>query len=328
MRYCALLIVLALMLTSSTSLGTTRVVDEVSGPYYNIRSALAEVSPGDTVLVVPGTYTGFMNCIIDPDGIFPLVIESSGGPDVTIIDCEDTFNGVTFGDEEDTTAVFRGFTVRNALGFSGAGLAITSASPLIENCVFENCSGTHGGGAWVYDSSARIRGCIFRNNDAAQQGGGIYVVSGAPWIAWCLFDENIANGGGAIFAANSSPYIKNCTLVENGYGQIGVDASGNIEIAGSVIAYSQSGSPIHVASGWALTTSTLVYGNASSDSLAGDYSNNIFVDPLFCNAAGDDYTYCADSPCLGTNNSWGVDIGALFQQQLCKRNLSETSRKM
>ncbi len=313
MRHCALLVVLTLVLTSSLAFGTPRIVDQASGPYYDIRSALAEVSQGDTVRVMPGTYTGYMNCIITTGGIYPLVLESFGGPDVTIIDCEDSWNGISFTDGEDTTAVFRGFTVRNALGFSGAGLAITAASPLIENCVFEGCSGTYGAGAWIYDSNARIRNCVFRGNTANQTGGGMYLNAGSPWILRCLFDENIANGGGAIYAVNSNPYIRNCTLVENGYDQIRMDGSAYVQVASSVIAFSQSGPPISIVAGSILTTSTVVYGNASGDSLAGDSSNNLFADPLFCNAAGDDYTYCADSPCLAANGGWTYDVGAYHE---------------
>ena len=53
-----------------------------------------------------------------------------------------------------------------------------------------------------------------------------------------------------------------------------------------------------------------VFGNAGGDSLCGSYHDNIFEDPLFCDAVNADFTLHADSPCLPENNPWGVLIGA------------------
>ena len=37
---------------------------------------------------------------------------------------------------------------------------------------------------------------------------------------------------------------------------------------------------------------------------------SLFEDPLFCGLAENNYTLCANSPCLPDGNDWGVQIGA------------------
>ncbi|MCB1163582.1 hypothetical protein KDL67_12935, partial [bacterium] len=53
-------------------------------------------------------------------------------------------------------------------------------------------------------------------------------------------------------------------------------------------------------------TRNCVWANAD-DTLDGDLSETLYVDPLFCGAGAGDYTLCADSACLP------LIIGALGQ---------------
>ena len=88
MRYCVTLLTLLLALTGSAS-ADPLIVNQASGPYYDIKSAIAAAAHNDTISVMPGTYTGAMNTDILFNGI-EIVLESDGGPDMTIIDCEST----------------------------------------------------------------------------------------------------------------------------------------------------------------------------------------------------------------------------------------------
>ena len=82
-------------------------------------------------------------------------LESSEGPEVTIIDAENLGWGVFIGGFQDTTACVRGFTIRNSLGI-GINISWSQASPKI----FNNIVSSHS------TSSIRtsINRCIIRNN--------------------------------------------------------------------------------------------------------------------------------------------------------------------
>ena len=82
-------------------------------------------------------------------------------------------------------------------------------------------------------------------------------------------------------------------------------------ITRSILAFSSQGEAI-VCDGPSYPTIThcCVYGNAGGDSLCGDYHDNLFVNPLFCDADSADFTLRDDSPCLPENNVWGELIGA------------------
>ena len=83
-------------------------------------------------------------------------------------------------------------------------------------------------------------------------------------------------------------------------------------IANTIIGFSNGGGAL-VCSGDdnPTTTHSCIFGNASGDDLCGTYSENLVVDPLFCDLNVDDVSLCENSPCLPGNNAWGVLIGAL-----------------
>ncbi len=312
MRHCVTLFTLLLALTGPAS-ADLLIVDQASGPYYDIKSAIAAAARHDTVRVTPGTYTGAMNTDIVFNGI-EIVLESAGGPDVTIIDCENTNLGFYLDQNLLPTAILRGFTVRNAQYLSSGGLAVSDASPTIENCVFENCVGSAGGGAAFLQSESTIRDCIFRNNSSPGAGGGLRASQSVLTISGCLFEGNSAAGGGGGIATHTvmGTTITNCTFVGNGHYQIAARGPGELFITGCVIAFGTSGGPIYWDGANTLaTTECVVFANAGTDSLVGSYSDNRFDEgPRFCSIASRDYTYCANSPCLATNNTWGYDVGA------------------
>ena len=87
------LVSLFVILCASVAAGTNIVVDiGGSGDYTAINPAITAASEGDTILVMPGTYTGSDNKEWPLEGK-DVVLRSSNGAGMTIIDCEGS-NGV------------------------------------------------------------------------------------------------------------------------------------------------------------------------------------------------------------------------------------------
>ncbi len=312
MRCCvALLLVLAVLAPAVSA--TVHFVDEVSG-IPSIQNGLNIAADGDTVLVMPGTYDGFMNRNLDFGGD-DIVLISSGGPDVTIIDAENLDRAFVF-DEYENDAFVIGFTIRNGQydWASGGGVLVMQCSPTFENCIIEDCSSPTqgGGGMHFYQSHSDITDCIFRGNSAGQMGGALTSTNSELYVTGCLFVDNTTDGvGGAVHSGSSWNTYFDCTFVGNNSWQICVSSGGESEIDASIISHGTGDGPIQWdGSGTLNTHMTVVFGNAGGDSLQGGHTNNMFVHPLYCDPWNGIYTLCDNSPCIAANNSWGIDVGA------------------
>ncbi len=206
---------------------------------------------GDTVLVADGVYTGDGNRDIDFEGK-AIVVMSENGPDGTIIDCggspAETHRGFKFTRGEGRNSVLSGFTITDGYAVAeypgppsgcGAGILIhTESSPVIENCLVENCTAEmFGGGMFIFrDSRPFVTNSTFRGNEAkhgfliAGFGGGISIYQeSAPEIVDCAFIGNTADdlGGGLAVNCLSSPLISGCYFIDNiSYGDGGGISSG------------------------------------------------------------------------------------------------------
>jgi hypothetical protein len=81
---CVLEMLACSLLAPTQGACTTRLVPDV---YPTIQVAVDGSSPGDTVLLSPGTYSGDGNHDIEFRGK-DIVLTSQSGPEVTVIDCE------------------------------------------------------------------------------------------------------------------------------------------------------------------------------------------------------------------------------------------------
>lgn len=258
--------------------------------YVDIQDALDAIHPGGRVVVHPGTYTGPRNRDLDAGGK-ALLLESVAGPDSTIIDCEGLGRGFNFHSLEPDDCVVDGFTIKDGVADFGGGIrCFWSSSPTLGNLIIDGCSATtDGGGIWAGGGSApslidvTIFGCT------AVRGGGLHCNVGSPNLERVTLHGNSAGSGGGIScAAGSSPVILRTILS-------GSTSGGALYCDGA-----DTPSISHCC----------VYGNAGGDSLCGDYAENLFVNPLYCNPYTSELALRDDSVCLPGNNTWGEQIGA------------------
>lgn len=236
----------------------------------------------------------------------------------------------------------------NSAGSEGGAIARYGASPHIRDCVFTGNSAGLGGAVSIYydhenqfpakiegssffdnqaerggaiflkDTGSLIQDCVFIGNQATMWGGGVCWTESSDFIARVLgstFARNASHRGGAAFFDYSPVFMVDCTL----FGNRSDDGSMaslrdhfplETEIRNSIIAFDSSGTPIHCQLSEPEVYHCVFFGNASGDDPCGNHHDNLIADPLFCGAYDDDFTLCANSPCLPENNPWGVEIGA------------------
>ena len=228
----------------------------------------------------------------------------------------------------------------------GAAIYIYSGNPTIRNCVItgnsseagavymrecdsaiSNCDITDNTGDWsggmyiLAGSAATITSCTVSNNTSATYGGAVFASGGcAPTFINCVFSKNsTVNNGGAIYAQNSTTNVRmvNCTLSDNQAlglgGGISLGVNGRLTVVNSVLwqnsdsVGTESASQIHVASGNATVTFSVIQDDDPEDSsipFGGAENDNLDDDPLFADDVLDDLRLSSGSPCIdsGKNN--------------------------
>jgi hypothetical protein len=211
-------------------------------------------------------------------------------------------------------------------GVGGGGQIRLDSDALVENCIFENNDSWESpGGLIVWQSRADIRHNVFRNNHTCY-GGGLEMYHcqghGLSIIEYNLFLNNRASiWGGGIFNVDSSPQIRRNTFVGNGaVGHPGIWVlGGSPRIHNNIIA--DSDEAIHCQSLSGYPESTPVIGNNICWNIHNTPLSNcasstklLLEDPMFCNAAADNFGLCADSPAVVDGvvhfGAFGIDCGA------------------
>ena len=198
-----------------------------------IQAAINAAVDGDTVLVSSGTYTEN----IDLAGK-NIVVASSKGPAVTIIDGNSQASVVQFVSGETTKSILRGFTVRNGYasvsnssGYGG-GIYIRSSSPTITgNIISRNQADSGGGGIAVFSASPQIMNNKITNNSQSPNstlglgGAGVLIYGpSSPHLISNVISGNsfIANGGGVTVESATAPVLMNNSITNNS----GIDGGG------------------------------------------------------------------------------------------------------
>ena len=229
-----------------------------------IQSGIYVASPGDTVLVADGVYTGYGNKNITFGGL-AITVRSENGPGNCIIDCEEDGRGFKFFNNEGLDSVLSGFTIRNGLpdGYEnedGGGIYICpGSSPTIENCIIKNNGNTDdgvGGGIMIdghdpylgpFPTFPMIKDCVIINNQALHAGG-IRSTYANPTILNCRIEGNSGiQGGVSLYTGNA--LITNCIIRGNSAslngGGISINGQASPVISGCLIsenvAYAEGG---------------------------------------------------------------------------------------
>jgi predicted outer membrane repeat protein len=203
------------------------------GDYLTIGAAIDAASEGDTVLVMPGVYSGAANRNLDFGGV-NIIVRAAPGRDSTVIDCEREGRAFHFQGGEGAGSVVEGFIIRNGSATQGGAIRCKGSSPTITGVVFRSNTAMRNGGAVYCDGSSPIMtGVTFRGNavegDLAETGGAVFCIDSTPVITDATFIDNAAGSGGAIACVFSSPSITLTSFV----GNEATSAGGAVYAAGS-----------------------------------------------------------------------------------------------
>jgi len=232
-------ILLVLVMVPVSVVGDTIYVPD---DQVTIQAAIDASADGDTVIVRPGTYVENINF----NGK-AITLQSEQGPEVTIIDGNDSGTVVHFNHAEGRDSVLDGFTLQNGfaeeggggISMYGASLPVIKnniitgndsdlggggmrcrqgASPLILNNTIEDNSAQWGGGIFCYDrASPDIRGNTISENHATVYGGGIFCeLECSPHICGNTIDGNSSGEeGGGICCYDATPHINGNIILDN-----------------------------------------------------------------------------------------------------------------
>ena len=191
----------------------------VEAPYASIQRGINFSSEGDTVLVQPGTYIeniDFHGHNITLGSMFIMTGDTSYISQ-TVIDGNQNDHVVTFRENEDSTAVIKGFTVQNGEDTYGGGIFCIGANPTISNSRITNNRGLRKGGGMYCGTNTNptVENSSFTNNEA-DEGGAIYCGDGSyPNLISVTITENTADSGGGVYCYQAGPDLTGGIITNN-----------------------------------------------------------------------------------------------------------------
>jgi hypothetical protein len=262
-RRLAALISPVVFLTTPLPAGTVTVDPGGGGDYLDIQSAVTAASDGDTILIMPGTYThsgksAAVVWISDKS----VTLEGVGDAASVIIDAEDAWYGIQVNTSETAMVTIRNLSVTRGLD---AGIRAYNSHPSIESCQIFECSGAavvasgsasvsmqdcevsynvhhHGPAIWNPGATVMAENCEFHHN---------YATSGTPLdntlagssmtLTNCEIHHNTGTTGGGVYSSASTLDVVDCEFHHNHGGSLGAAvyayANGSAQITGCDISW-------------------------------------------------------------------------------------------
>jgi hypothetical protein len=184
--------------------------DDGTSPFDNIQSAIDAADHSDEILVLPGTYFGSGDEVVNMLGK-QVWLHSRDGNEVTFINGDGIRRGITCSSKETIKTNIDGFTVTNCnSGILAAGIVCLNSMPNIQHCVIQNQSGV---GMYTSWGNPTFINCTFQNNTDR----GADCIGDATFID-CIFDGNSTSGphsGAAMEISWGNPTITNCSFMNN-----------------------------------------------------------------------------------------------------------------
>jgi hypothetical protein len=302
----------------------------VPADFATIQSAINTSTNGDVVLVNPGVYNENINFKGKAITVTGTNVADFNVVKSTVIHAVGNASAVTFATGETTNSVLAGLTITGGYGTVnatfgtnivwGAGIyCVTSSPSILGNLIATNItpdgstglyeygcaigcvqsdpiivgniitanSGYAGGGILTYLGHAKIANNLIYSN-AAVVGGGAVMISGGQCIN-NTFSGNAASGGGGNFYASS-------------------DVTGQCLITNNIICNATNGGGVYVDDADTFTQFAYndVWNNTGNDYYSSTnrtgINGNISQDPLFVNAASNDYHLQDSSPCINAGD--------------------------
>lgn len=275
-----------------------------------IQDAISVSVDGDMVIVRPGTYVENIDFLGKA-----ITVKSLEGPEVTVIDGNQSGSVVTFKNGEKPDTILEGFTITNGSGTVdgmytvGGGIYCDFSSPTITGSIISgNRAPDNGGAIYCYWSDAIIRNNLIIGNGTINQygkGGAIYCYDLRPKLLNNIIVGNKTRfRGGAVYFKSCSP---GAVIINNTISKNSADTEGggiyftscSPTISNSIIWENSApaGPEIHLRSSNPVVTYCDVQGGWTG-------TGNIDADPLFVDPEHDDFHLTYNSPCMnaGDNN--------------------------
>ena len=252
-----------------------------------IQDAIDTAQDGDMIIVNPGTYYED----IDFKGK-KITIQSTNPDDWGIVESTVIEGSVEFNEQETYGSAIKGIKITSSSPLTGTGIFIAGGAdftyPIIANCIIENYY--YGIGCYG-DNAPHIQNCKIRNNKL-----GIFVNYGYS-VLWTLSCWIYNNETGIAFLNDQAVAgaIANNTIVGNSNCGVNIRYL-DIEFANNILW--DNGDDIFTL----YCDLTPEYCCIEEDGYSGP--GNISVNPLFVDAANNDYHLQAISPCVDAGGPW------------------------